>query len=108
MASDLELLIRWPDNRTVNVHVDVEPDVAGRGAFGPESFPDVDDDAFYPIDAGALASRKALIGFLKEATTNEASGATIDMLLRETDEPTLLRLLGVTGPVTGPIPVDVN
>jgi hypothetical protein len=94
----LNLSVRWPDGRTVNVVLRALPLVGSRvrGA-----------DARAALDGRDVATRAALLGLLATATRNLPDQADVELVGFEPAVAKVLRLLDIDGPPPPSIRVDL-
>jgi hypothetical protein len=94
----LNLAVHQPDGRVVQVHVDLVPDL---GPFGIRSRRSA------TLDEGDLMSPEGLRGKLALMTETAAGGDVVEARLPDTLEVRFLHQLGVVGPPSDPIELDL-
>lgn len=121
MTDIVDVVAAWPDPREVTLRVHVESNI-GRATPRPtQPAKDAEDVSegrrsvdweppaiVYPIDEVVLRTQPAWIAFLEDATRVEKSGAVLEAICLRADLPSLLKRLNHSGPITGPIRVEVG
>ncbi|WP_436536118.1 hypothetical protein [Actinoplanes sp. HUAS TT8] len=90
MAQTLELIVVWPDSRTVRVHCRSWSILNNRG--------DEPDPKTVILDAADVLSLDALHTFLRRATRFAPAGAVVEIAGYDSVVITMLEVLDIVGP----------